>query len=113
MLKQSGHLSVHQLAAYFSILQVHKCKIAKQPHYLYDRLYPGGNAIKNDLGNLRSETNEHISIDYDKSLTRASFFYKASKLYNALPVTLKETTITSSFKCNVKAWIKLNVAAIP
>ena len=113
LMDQSGQLSVHQLSAYFSILQVHKCKMSKQPHYLYNRLFPGGDIIQDEMRLMRSIPNEHINISCDLTLTRNGFFYRASKLYNALPAGVKDTLALPSFKKLVKAWIKQNVTVRP
>ena len=72
LVQQSGQLSVHQLSTYFSILQVHKCKMSRQPASMYNCLFPEGLALE-DGRNMRSVTNEHINVCYDLSLTWSSF----------------------------------------
>ena len=93
-------------------LQVHKCKMSKQPTYMHKRLFPDEN-VQVDGRRMRSDTNEHINIPSDLSLSRASFFYRGSKLYNNLPMHIKEITSLPRFKSNVKAWIKRNVSLRP
>ena len=113
LLQQSGQLSVHQLGSYFLMLQVHKTKLSKQPNYLYNRIFPGGNIEEEEARFMRSLTQEQINFNCELSLSRSSFIYRASKLYNALPMTIKNDKSIPTFKANVKKWIKENINIRP
>ena len=110
LLKQSGQLSVQQQAAYHSILQMYKTISTKEPHYLYSRLVPSheGDNMRQTV-KTRSTTLENIRIESDLSVARTSFFYRASKLWNSLPLHTKKTKYLGSFKSQVKGWIRTNI----
>ena len=109
LLEKSGQLSVQQLTAYHSILQVYKTKVSKQPGYLYSKLFP--NAVANTT--TRGQTTGNVRIENNLSLARSSFFYRASKLWNSLPPDMKQQKSLALFKSNIKSWIRANVKGVP
>ena len=119
LLKESGQLSVQQLTAYHSLLQVYKTQRSKQPAYIFNRLFTNHNedhlqnGPESTLGTSRSQTNKMTRIDQDLSLARSSFFYRASKLWNDLPLNLRNQVKLASFKSGVKTWIRANVKGAP
>ena len=107
LLYEAKQLSVQQLAAYHSMLSVYKCKLSKQPEYMYRRLFPD----RNDNGILRYNL---IQIDYKLSLARSSFFYRASTIiWNALECDAKMASSVQKFKVLTKKWIKNNISECP
>ena len=76
---------------------------------MYQRLFQNND----NRGGLRSVSNENININFKLSLSRGSFFYRASKLFNALPTHIKNSTSVPVFKKAVKTWIKQNISIVP
>ena len=109
LVKRANQLSIHQLVAYHSALQVYKCRKTSEPKYMFDRFF-----LTNDnREGLRSVDNGYISINYDLSLSRGSFYYRASKIFNALPGHIKQKETTLSFKKHLRRWIKENISIVP
>ena len=79
---------------------------------MFRRLFPNINQ-QQDYGPLRSVTNEDIPINYNLALSRGSFFYRAAKLYNALPIAIKRCATIPTFKKHLKQWVKNNVDVTP
>ena len=113
LLERTGDLSVQQLAAYHSVLQVYKVKQSKEPSYIYERLFPNGDIVNEELRISRSISNRDIRIENNLSLARNTFFYRASKLWNALPSVVKELNSVHCFKKQTKNWIKSSVLERP
>ena len=100
--RPSGQLSVQQRTAMFTIVSVHRSIQKKQPAYNYSRLQP--NSARSQ-GQTRS--------DYKLSLSRGSFYYRGSKLYNQLPVNLIQQSNQALFKKEVKKWVSVNIPVQP
>ena len=107
LLKQCRWLSVSQLSAYHSLVVTHKTMLSQKPRYLYDKFgsqYPC---------NTRLAASRRIRIDgnfdADLSLAHDSFRWRASKLYNELPVHIRTETKLARFKFNLKQWVSSNV----
>ena len=108
LLKQCRWLSVSQLSAYHSLVMTHKTMLSQKPSYLYDKFgseYPC---------NTRLAASRKIRIDgnfdADLSLAKDSFRWRASKLYNDLPVHIRTETKMVKFKFYLKEWVSSNVA---
>ena len=112
LVTRANTLSVHQLVAYHTVLQTYKCRTSGEPTYMFRRLFPNINQ-QQDYGPLRSVTNEAIPINYNLALSRGSFFYRAAKLYNALPIAIKRCATVPTFKKHLKQWVKNNVGVTP
>ena len=104
--RKSNQLSVNQRCAYFSILLVHKVLQHRQPKYHYEQLVSKQN-------NRRIEYNIASRIHYNLSISRCSFFYRGSKLYNLLPMDIVDTRNLNLFKKMVKKWTQEKVPVIP
>ena len=85
----------------------HKTMLSQKPRYLYDKFgsqYPC---------NTRLAASRRIRIDgnfdADLSLAHDSFRWRASKLYNELPVHIRTETKLARFKFNLKQWVSSNV----
>ena len=108
LLKQCRWLSVSQLAAYHSLLLTHKTMLSQKPGYIFDKFgsqYPA---------NTRLAASRKIRIngnfDADLSLSKDSFRWRASKLYNELPVHIRTDSKMDRVKSNLKQWVGVNVA---
>ena len=109
LLTQSRELSVHQLVAYHSALQVYKVYTTRQPTYHFNRFF-GSNP--QDL-NTRSIANQESRIEFKLSLSRSSFFYQSSRVWSAIPGTIKTARNLETFKRAMKQWIKNNISVKP
>ena len=108
MLTNCGWLSVHQLAAYHTLLLVHKIKYTGQPIYLAEMftssfVYPTRFA---GAGNIQAAGKSEIRLD----LSQQSFKFRAIQGWNQLPSRLKLETSNILFKKKLKIWIKDNIA---
>ena len=93
LLKTSGQLSVHQRTALYTLTSVHKAFQHKKPAYSHSRLQP--------------------RVEYKLSLSRGSFFYRGSRLYNQLPDSLTQSDNQTVFKKGAKQWVLRNISALP
>ena len=104
LMEKCNWLSVKQLAAYHSLVVTHKTLLSQQPRYLYEKFsnpYPC---------NTRLAATNSIRIDEsfnaDLSIALSSFRWRASALYNTLPVGLRAEKKLSKFKAGLKDWVK-------
>ena len=104
--KKSNQLSVHQRSAFFSILAVYKAIHFKQPSYHYLRLVSA-----NDARETRNKS--ATRIEYNLSISRCSFFFRASRLYDLLPLDLRRITSLTKFKRSVKKWTRQHIPLLP
>ena len=108
LITESGELSIHQLVAYHTLLQVHKTILCKKPEYLAKNV--SLNIPKN--GQIFPHRQIHtITVNRNKSISRSAFMYRGAKLWNQLPLELKNCQTTQKFKSLVKKWVsdKINV----
>ena len=104
---KSNQLSVQQRCAFFTILLVHKTLLRSEPEYHHNRL-------------AFSRANESLlrrngvrRVDYRLSISRCSFFYRGSRLYNLLPEKLTRTVKLELFKKQLKAWVRSEIPLLP
>ena len=95
LVTRANTLSVHQLVGYHTLLQTHKCQATGEPSFMFKRLFPNIEQLEGNLGPLRSLTHENIPINFDLS---RSFFYRAARLYNALPPDIKRCPTVPTLK---------------
>ena len=102
--KTSGQLSVHQRCALSTITAVHKAIKEKQPAYSHTKFQPDPLNTRN-VGASR--------VEYKLSLSRGSYYYRGSRLYNQLPEVLTQSVNHSVFKKEAKKWILMNIPVLP
>ena len=102
----SGQLSVHQRTALHTLTSVHKSIQQKKPVYSYSCLQPSSVPA-----NLRARGKSRV--DYMLSISRDSYYYRGSRLYNQLPDTIKQSQTQIIFKQKVKQWVLKNIPVIP
>ena len=100
--RRSNNLSVHQLVAYHSVNQVYRIYNTQRPSYHYNRLFHPA----------RTGTTA-ARIDFRLSLSRSSFFFQASRLWNLLPDLLKTCSSYDVFKNGSKQWTRNNIDVRP
>ena len=113
LVTRANTLSVHQLVGYHTVLQAHKCRTTGEPSFMFKKLFPNTNQLEGNLGPLRSLTNENTIINFNLSLARGSFFYRASKLYNAIPPDIKSCPTVPTFKKHLRKWVHENIPVVP
>ena len=104
----SGQLSVHQRTAFFTLTSVHKSLKMKEPAYNYESFINNFN----DGQDVHHQANCK-RIKYNLSLSRCGYYYRGSRLYNKLPVSLVNTPKLKDFKKNAKIWVKNNIPLRP
>ena len=103
----SGQLSVHQRAALSTVTLVYKALTTKEPHNIYENLQPEpSQRVTRHQINCRN-------VDYNLSISRGSFMYRGSKLFNQLPQELVRKTKLSEFKRGAKEWVKSRIPLLP
>ena len=110
LIKQSGDLSIHQLTAYHTILQVHKTTQTNKPDYLSKKLVlrkPDGVNIF-PIRNINT-----IHVNRNLTVSRSGFIYRGASLWNKLPVELRSSNKLEAFRKGAKKWIMENVAVKP
>ena len=68
---------IYKSISFRSVLSVYKCKQSARPEYIYNRPFPTNHNVGN--WNLRIIDLQEIRIEFRPSLTKSSFFYRASK----------------------------------
>ena len=109
LLTQSQELSVHQLVAYHSALQVYKVYTTQQPTYHYNRLFGHNHSTVK----TRANTNQECRVDFTLSLARTSFFHQSSRIWSELPISIKTAKSLETFKRAMKNWIKMRISIKP
>ena len=100
-------LSVHQLGAYTSILLMKKIIESHRPYQLAEKL--SSFVVKSN-----TRTGSYFRVpNLSLSISREGFMYKTMKLYNMLPMFIREETNLRAFKREVKSWVNANVATKP
>ena len=110
LVKSSGDLSINQLGAFYTILQVFKTIHSGQPKYLAKKL------------NIRRPNPSHIFLQRQSntihvknnlSLSRSGFVYRGAQLWNLLPLDLRASTDLGAFKRELRSWISSTVPVKP
>ena len=104
---RTGQLSVHQRVALSTVTSIYKALTTGEPQNILKTLEPQPTQRV-----PRQETNCR-NIDYNLSISRGSFMYRGSKLYNQLPQELVRQTKLKEFKKGAKQWIKANIPLKP
>ena len=110
LLLKTGALSVHQRIAHLSLSQVFNIHQTKKPAYHHKRLF--SSALANQDARTISDLNPN-RINFRLSMARSSFFYQSSRLWTALPVSIKSSNSKATFKKNCIAWVKGNIQIKP
>ena len=111
LVRMTGDMSIHQLTAYFTLLQVHKTVSTKKPSYLAKKLVLRKPA--EDGGVFPHRQLNCINVERNLTIARSGFVSRGAKLWNLLPLDLRSKDKTSSFKNGVKMWIKESVSEKP
>ena len=87
LLEASGALSVHQLGAYHTLVTVFKLAKSGQPQTLARKLV----LQKPEEERILTRNQVHnINVDCRLSISRSGFVYRGAKLWNNLPLDLRQ-----------------------
>lgn len=103
MLSRLQWLSVRQLIYFNVLLLVYKMQNNLVPNYLCSNLK---HVYECNSFNLRNSNDIRLQ-NFTKSITQNNLFYKGIKLYNDLPVTIKEQNV-NKFKELLNVYVKEN-----
>ena len=97
MFEKLDWLSVNQLIAYHTLIQIFKIRHSRQPEYLYEIVG-------------RENRNGHIIVsNTDLSLAKNSFTFRGPELWNSLPVNIRNSEKIRVFKKTCRTWIKKTI----
>ena len=105
LLHQCGWLSVQQLAVYHSVVLVHKILQTESPRYLFSMFSAKYNC---NTRQAKSGQIRHTSRP-DLDLAKDSFRWRASKLFNAMPLDIRQKKTSKEFKSEARKWIQQNI----
>ena len=105
---KSGKISVHQRTALFTLCSVHRALSTKEPTYSFSSLKQRSMDFEQD----RHQSNCN-KVNYKLCISRCGYYYRGSRLYNAIPSSLVNTTKLSVFKKGAKQWVKCNIPLLP
>ena len=106
LMNLSGDLSIHQLGVLRTVTLAKKIMLTQKPSYLSKRL---------QLAQY-SGTRAGTTLSMEKpslGMVREGFIYRGTRIFNLLPISLKQEQNFGKFKKNVKSWIKGNISVKP
>ena len=111
LLKETKELSVHQLIAYYTLLQVHKTVVNKKPAYISEKF-----VLRNPQEGVvlpHSQFSTIAPINRQLNLSRAGFIFRGAQLFNMLPMELRICRKYQHFKAEVRKWTQSNISIKP
>ena len=109
LLQACGDLSVHQLGAFYTVMQVFKTLTSGQPKYLSERLL----LRKPTQDNIPQRHVNTIKVRGHLTLSRSGFLHRGAQLWNSLPSDLRNCTDVNSFRKDLRRWIVSTVPVKP
>ena len=94
-------LSVNQLIAYHTLMQVFKIRNSGEPEYL-------SRILGNDNRNGRI-----LIPNSDLTLAKRSFCFRGAQLWNTVPASIRNSPKIGVFKIKTKNWVKNCVSRFP
>ena len=107
LLLATDSLSIQQLIAMRTLMMVKKITMCRQPDYLARRL-----TFAEDIAGRRVlGRSQHTLTPVDRklSVSRGGFLYRGCKLFNSLPIGLRNQQKIGIFKPGVRSWVKTNI----
>ena len=107
LLEECNELSVNQLAAYHTLLGVHRAVRAGKPQYLHQKLtlnIPSDNQIF-----PQRHLNTIVIPNSKLTLSRAGFCFRGATLWNKLPGNIRGIEKYTKFKNILKKWIRKEI----
>ena len=109
LLQKSNLLSINQVIAYHTLVQVYNIKSKRLPSYHYRRLF----GRLDGEGSTRSVSNHECRIEFSSSQARGLFFYQGGLLWNRIPQQMKNIQNLTLFKKQARRWTLNNILAKP
>ena len=110
LLQTCGDLSVHQLGAFYTVLQVYKTIHSGQPKYLAERLKLRGP----DCGYIFPQRHVNtIEMKGNLSVSRSGFLFRGAQLWNSLPPGIRTITEFCTFRRELRSWVSFTVPFKP
>lgn len=105
MLETLRWLSIRQRITYLTLKMIHKINMGMAPEYLTKMIKQRG-----DTHNYRLRNNRNIELpNFLKNNTQNSLAYRGFKLYNELPIEIRNENKIEIFSKKAIKWIKINV----
>ena len=116
LMKECGWLTVKQLMAYHSLMQVHKTIQSQVPVYLYSRVTTQL-ALLDRRSSYNYKTRQEASgalrqipaAEARLDLADRSWCWSATKTYHNLPTNIKREVKMAKFKAELKTWLRSNI----
>ena len=97
MFDRLNWLTVNQLIAYHTALQVFRIRMNNEPEYLAEIL-------------KKDNRNDKITVNNTElTLAKRSFTFRGAQLWNNLPSHIRNKSKIGSFKKMLRIWIKGNI----
>ena len=110
LLKRTNSLSIHQLIAFHTLVQMHKIINNERPKYLAEKLQL---KISNGEIIFPHRHSYKINVKSDLSISRAAFVYRGARIFNQLPLELRLSQDSKSFKSKAKKWVSNHISIRP
>ena len=108
LLSKTRKLSVHQMVAQSTAVQVYNVFKSQLPRYHHDRPF---SANQENIYRMRNAANQRL--EYKLCLGRGGFFYQGSRIWLALPESVRNARSVDIFKKQCKKWIQANIKTKP
>lgn len=106
LLEKSGDLSIHQLGALQTVIMTKKIVLSQKPTYLATRLQ-----INQDGGPRSTSAINPMKLRL--SISREGFVHRGTRLFNMLPLHMRQEPHIKKFKMMTKKWIKDTIPIKP
>ena len=111
LLSETKDLSINQLGAFHTVMTAFKAIRSSKPKYLSDKLKLRTPEPETPFPHRQLNTINKINCSL--TISRSGFFYRATKIWNQLPPTLRSEILIPKFKTGLKEWILKNVPRKP
>ena len=102
LLKSCQDLSVQQLSAFHTVLNVFKIIHSRQPKYLAESLKLSRPEEENIFPQRQANK---ILVKRNLTLSRSGFFYRGAQLWNLLPLELRTCSDLNTFRRELRNWV--------
>ena len=103
--KEMKVFSINQLNCYHTLVEAHNIVKFKSVEDLYTKLVPDQTEMIEDNRQTRSMTRGDLKVPIKPKEKCVGFSWTAPKLYNKLPLDIRNSESPNSFKHQVKRWI--------
>ena len=97
-------MSVNQITVYHTLLEAYNV----MRHLSSEQIHMKWTIIEKKYA-LRSITNKDLKVQEKPKLKCLWFTYNGAKMFNMLPIQMKKTENSNTFKTMIKDWIRENI----